>query len=174
MYQVDEFLNCVMIEIKNLALSEKNESLKNREMGAINLINSIRRLPYFSRLEYKNLIVYELVELLKEAYDDANYEVNKCSRKLNEINQQIESLSRTVDSYQKRWDELSAESSYEYDSEVRDIRETLEEDKSELEELRKEYFRASVDYDSARGYAKTIRSLQGFLQNKNYFASLLK
>ena len=144
-FQVDESLNCVMIELKNMALSEKNEAIKNRDISAINLIATIRRLPYFNKEEYKNLIVYELVELLKEAYDEANYEVCKLSKKLNEKNQQLERLSKSVDYYQKRWDEISAESSYEYDSEERDIRETLEEDKSELEELRKEYDYILID-----------------------------
>lgn len=173
-FQLEESLNYVMIGLKNLALSEKNESLKNREMGAINLINSIRRLPYFNKLEYKNLNVYELVELLKKAYYDANIEISMLSMRLNETNQNVELLSGTVDSYQERWNEISSECSYEYDSEARDIRETLEEDKSELEDLRKEYFRLSVDYDSTKDYAKTIRALQGYLQNRNYFTSLLR
>ena len=72
MYQVDESLNCVMIELKNLALSEKKESIKKRQLGAINLIAAIRRLPYFINPYYKDIVVHELVDILKKAYDEGS------------------------------------------------------------------------------------------------------
>ena len=175
MSQVDDMLLDVMDSLKNDALNDKDQEMKQRRIGAINLINAIRRLPYFNRWvsAYRSTNVYELVDILKRDYEDIKKENEKYSDALNKLNKRLEFLRRSIDSYKARWKEITSEPNFELDSEARETQETLREHEEELEELMKQFYRLNVDVDATKAHMKTLRALQGFLQNQDYFKKLI-
>ncbi|MBQ9280407.1 MAG: hypothetical protein IJ215_05145 [Clostridia bacterium] len=174
MYDLKARLKDCMLEMKNIALLETDPMRKQREIGAINLINRMMLLRYFhsGSDEFMNYRVYDLVEVLKEDYADAKRELEEAEKALNILYVRMETLRAAVESYEKK-ERTMDEGGYEEDFEAREVRETLEENRQELQELEREFFKASVDQDGAKAYAKTLRALQGYLQNKDYFKTIL-
>ena len=150
--------------------------MKDRQIGAINLINKILNLPYFKgHPAYDGMDVIELIMFsLKPDGEKAKAEFKSAEQKHNQLHARLRELWEQLDSQEEIKSGIENNGTADTDdyNKYQDVCEVIEEDKSELEELQKEIFADSVEYESAKERVNVLRALQGYLMNVDYFRTL--